>query len=298
MRIRTIKPEWLDDERIVCASPEARVLSIALILLADDHGRGRASPTVLAGRVFPGAENPRETLAKALGELASLSFVVLYEVDGQSYFAIRNWEKHQRVDRPGRPQVPPPPNANAVISACSDDHANVRETPEKVRESLATDQDQDQEGTRSGEESSRVPAREAPSAAPAHVPRHVEAFERSLAPDTPAHAAVVALVSETRKAAGGAPFRAVAFADREAVQKLAEWSAAPDIGPERLRASLAAFWATKGTGARLSWLTEEDPGRFLGQTPRRKGVAPPGTMSEHAAVVAEAGGDGYAVVEI
>ena len=40
-RIRSIKPEWLEDERMVMASSDARVLSIALILMADDYGNGR-----------------------------------------------------------------------------------------------------------------------------------------------------------------------------------------------------------------------------------------------------------------
>ncbi len=294
MRIRTIKPEWLDDERIVCASPEARVLTIALILLADDHGRGRASPTVLAGRVFPAAANPRETLAKALDDLAGLACVVMYERDGQSYCAIRNWDRHQKVDKPGKPQVPPPPSGNTANQAVSADVESPRETLAKVPETLATDQDQDQDQEGSG---TRASAHENPAAAPPVeapvMPAHVERFERSLVTPTSAHAAVVALVSETRQAAGGAPFRATGWADRDAVQKLAEWSGAPEIGPDRLRAALTSFWATKGTGARLSYLVEEDPGRFLGAPKRaRGGPAAPSSHEEHAAEVRANGGEG------
>lgn len=106
-RIRSIKPEWLDDENIVQVSSDARALSIALILLADDYGNGRAAPVLLAGRVFPG--KVLETLANALAELANIRFVLLYERDGQRYFSIRNWGRHQRVDKPGKPQVPGPP---------------------------------------------------------------------------------------------------------------------------------------------------------------------------------------------
>lgn len=133
MRIRTVKPEWLDDEALVLASADARVLSIALILLADDYGNGRANVAVLSGRVFPG--KVPETLANALAELAKARFVVLYEADGQRYFSIRNWSKHQKVDKPGKPQVPG-----------FTDFAKAIEAPENIRETLATDQDQ--EGTR------------------------------------------------------------------------------------------------------------------------------------------------------
>jgi hypothetical protein len=141
MRIRSIKPEWLDDERLVLASSDARVLSIALILLADDYGRGRANRVVLGARVFPG--KIIETLGNALDTLERLSFVHLYEVDGQSYFAIRNWEKHQKVDKPGKPQVPAPPKDSSSSE-------NPRETLDNFLGSLATDQDQDQEGKRKG----------------------------------------------------------------------------------------------------------------------------------------------------
>lgn len=112
MRIRTIKPEWLDDEGISLASSDARTMSIALIIMADDEGRGRANPTMLAGRVFPGVANPRETSAKALDDLAKLRYVILYESDGQQYYAIRNWKKHQKVDKPRKSQLPPPPSDN------------------------------------------------------------------------------------------------------------------------------------------------------------------------------------------
>lgn len=111
-RIRSIKPDWLEDERMVLASSDARVLSVALILLADDYGNGRASVPLLVGRVFPG--KPPETLANALEGLTGW-FVLLYEVGGQRYFHLRNWKKHQRVDHPGKPQVPPPPEGLANL---------------------------------------------------------------------------------------------------------------------------------------------------------------------------------------
>jgi hypothetical protein len=105
-RIRSVKPEWLEDE-LVFASSDARVLSIALILLADDYGNGRAHPVYLLSRAFPG--KVPDTLANALEELRNLRFVTLYEVDGQKYFSIRNWNKHQRVDKPGKAIIPGPP---------------------------------------------------------------------------------------------------------------------------------------------------------------------------------------------
>lgn len=142
-RIRTVKPEWLDDERLVCASDAARVLSIALITLADDHGRGRASVVLLGGRVFPNHANPREHAARAREELVSARYVLVYEVDGQEYYQIRNWAKHQRVDRPSASQLPPPPPDSEQKPLCCATPANVREDAPSPRDGLATDLDQD-----------------------------------------------------------------------------------------------------------------------------------------------------------
>lgn len=107
-RIRTIKPEWLDDERLAAASSDARLLSVALLLLADDHGRGRAGVQYLGAQVFAYHQDHHGKAREALRELVAMRFANVYEVEGQSYFEVRNWTKHQRVDHPGKPRVPAP----------------------------------------------------------------------------------------------------------------------------------------------------------------------------------------------
>jgi len=109
-RIRTIKPEWLEDEKLASCDVPSRLLSVALILLADDHGRGRGHPAWLAGQVFP-MSSPQEALEMAefgLTELSGIGFVRRYMVRGQHYFEIANWKKHQRIDKPGKARVPAP----------------------------------------------------------------------------------------------------------------------------------------------------------------------------------------------
>lgn len=109
-RIRTVKPEWLEDELLASESDTVRLLSIALMLVADDHGRGRAAPAFIASEAWRYDRSP-ESLTKAregLMRLSEIRFVTLYEVDGQAYFEIRNWKKHQKVQHAGKPRVPPP----------------------------------------------------------------------------------------------------------------------------------------------------------------------------------------------
>lgn len=120
-RIRTLKPEWLDDEGLASCSDAARLLSAGLVLLADDHGNGRANLLYLASHVWSYGD-AHETLTKAsgaLGELERIRFVRLYEVGGQRYFSIRNWQKHQKVQHPSKPRVPTPDQAVADPPAVS-----------------------------------------------------------------------------------------------------------------------------------------------------------------------------------
>lgn len=109
-RIRSIKPEWLEDEKLAACSDGARLLSIGLILLADDHGRGRASTHYLSGQVWTYTSRDPRKIAANLGELSAAGFALVYEVDGQAYYEIRTWHKHQRIDNAGKPRVPPPSN--------------------------------------------------------------------------------------------------------------------------------------------------------------------------------------------
>lgn len=135
-RIRSIKPEILEDERSAGLSSDAWRLWVSMWLLADDHGNLRGTPEWLRSQVFWARES-RESLAKLLEELASARVIVRYEVDGQRYIAIRNWDKHQRVDHPGKPRVPGPPEG--VTDTCAESSRESRETLANIPESLAPD---------------------------------------------------------------------------------------------------------------------------------------------------------------
>ena len=114
MKIRSIKPEWLDDELMSSASSDARVLSVGLILLADDYGHGRIVPAAKV-RIFPG-DMTGATFDDALRELEPW-FVKLYEVRGQLYYELINWNRHQYLPRKAKPKSPLPEEGEYVDSA-------------------------------------------------------------------------------------------------------------------------------------------------------------------------------------
>lgn len=134
-RIRTLKPDWLENERLASCSDAARLLSVSLILLADDYGNGRAAEGFLLGRIWLYSDElggAREKLRRALRELQLAPagvepFLVLYLVDRQRYFTLPGWKRHQFVQHPGRPQVPGP-ELGTIIPAESQAQLHLPET--------------------------------------------------------------------------------------------------------------------------------------------------------------------------
>lgn len=106
-RIRSIKPEILDDEEVSSLSDEAWRLWVSLWLLADDFGNSRAGDRYLAALVWQDStRSPR--ISEILRELRKARRVELYENGGERFAHIRNWEKHQRIDNAGKARVDGP----------------------------------------------------------------------------------------------------------------------------------------------------------------------------------------------
>jgi hypothetical protein len=151
-RIRTIKPELLEDEHAAGLSHMGWRLWVSCLLLADDYGNLRAAPAWLAGQVFWGVsrESP-ESVAGVLEELATCKrgrsegsgadgLILLYSVRGQQYLHITGWH-HQRIDKPGKPRCPTPDQADTEIPRESPARVprESRESPADIRGSLAPD---------------------------------------------------------------------------------------------------------------------------------------------------------------
>lgn len=136
-RIRTIKPELLEDERTAGLSDRSWRLFVSMLLLADDYGNLRGSATYLGGAVFWARELPIGRVAESMQELLAAGLITSYTVHEQHYLAIKGWSKHQRVDRPSPARIPGPQAEIREITLASDSRV--------IRERLATDQDQDQD---------------------------------------------------------------------------------------------------------------------------------------------------------
>lgn len=100
-RIRSIKPELLEDEKTAGLSDTAFRIFIGLITMADDFGTFRADARFVEKQVYWLAV-PELGVATALLELERVGLVMTYAVRGQKYGQFRNWAKHQRVDNAGK----------------------------------------------------------------------------------------------------------------------------------------------------------------------------------------------------
>lgn len=123
-RIRTIKPEVLDDERASALSDEAWRMWVSMWVLADDYGNLRASDRYLAANVW---QDTTRDAAAPFDELVRVGLIVSYEDNGQRYCHISGWSKHQRIDNAGKPRVPAPPEINNLASVSPRTSASLRE---------------------------------------------------------------------------------------------------------------------------------------------------------------------------
>ena len=106
-RIRSIKPAFFTDEKIVECTIPARLLFIGMWVFADDTGRLEYSPKRLKMQIFPGDDGINtESLVK---ELESIRAVFRYTVGGMWYLQIRNFLKHQKISHAQDPHWPAPP---------------------------------------------------------------------------------------------------------------------------------------------------------------------------------------------
>lgn len=109
-RKRMISPELWSSEGFGALSTFAKVVYVGLISSADDEGRGRCKPSLLRSTLFPYDERLRTSdIDRALEEIEQHTSTTLYTSDGQRYYCLRNWKKWQKIDKPSRSQIPPPP---------------------------------------------------------------------------------------------------------------------------------------------------------------------------------------------
>ena len=96
-RSRMIKPEFWDDEKLATISRDARLTFVGMWTYADDYGTVKGHPGWLKNKIFPYEEIKAETFQKWLRELEKLNCIVPFSFEGEQYFFIRTFLKHQAI---------------------------------------------------------------------------------------------------------------------------------------------------------------------------------------------------------
>lgn len=106
-RIRTIKPEFWTDEKVVELSAFARLLFIGIWNFCDDDGRIVFSHKRLKMQIFPSDDVDCLALVE---EVKHQGMILIYSADGTDYLQVMGFAKHQKIDKRSVSKLPPPPN--------------------------------------------------------------------------------------------------------------------------------------------------------------------------------------------
>lgn len=116
-RKRMIDPNIWQSEDFSRLSVFARYLFIGMFSNADDEGRGRANPNYLRSTIFPYDDIRTADIKKALSEISRNTSVVLYEEAHSGFYAFLNWGKWQKVEKPTKSILPPPPKEQKTVDS-------------------------------------------------------------------------------------------------------------------------------------------------------------------------------------
>lgn len=106
-RIRSIKPDFWQDEKLAPLVVIDRLVFLGLISQADDAGRLVDNVRLIDGLLFPQTD---DSSRESLDTLARLKRILRYSgPSGQRLIQIVRWKDHQKVDNPGSRLLPPPP---------------------------------------------------------------------------------------------------------------------------------------------------------------------------------------------
>jgi hypothetical protein len=111
-RIRSFKPEWLDDEEFNACGDAAVRLSFAIMSMVDDKGRAKASVRALGIEAWKFCDRIVDKTAHAqaaVDELVACKWLVGYQAGGYQHWWVRNFLKHQKIDKPKPSRLPAAP---------------------------------------------------------------------------------------------------------------------------------------------------------------------------------------------
>ena len=98
-RIRTIKPEFWEDEKLAKLPVHARLLFIGTWNFADDNGVLLANPVLMKSHIFPYEDIGISTISEWIDMLVENGMLIRTTYNGKDYLIIRKFLIHQKINR-------------------------------------------------------------------------------------------------------------------------------------------------------------------------------------------------------
>jgi len=134
-RIRSIKPEFWDDEKLAMqTSRDARLLFIGLWNFADDFGIVKGNPVWLKNKIFPYEDIPKNQITLWLKKLTAVFSIIPFTANNEQFYFIRNFSKHQVINKPSKSLRNPTPPDNILESVPESYRSTTGALPEEYAE--------------------------------------------------------------------------------------------------------------------------------------------------------------------
>ena len=133
-RIRTIKPEFWEDEKLAKLPVHARLLFIGTWNFADDNGALLANPVLMKSHIFPYEDIGISTISEWIDMLVENGMLIRTTYNGKDYLVIRKFLIHQKINRKSIRINIPLPVVLQVINEYNKTHGVLTESSLQERE--------------------------------------------------------------------------------------------------------------------------------------------------------------------
>ena len=133
-RIRTIKPEFWEDEKLAKLPVYARLLFIGTWNFADDNGVLLANPVLMKSHIFPYEDIGISTISEWIDILVENGMLIRTTYNGKDYLVIRKFLIHQKINRKSIRINLPLPVVLKVVDEYNKTHGVLTESSLQERE--------------------------------------------------------------------------------------------------------------------------------------------------------------------
>lgn len=136
-RIRTIKPDFWTNPKVVSVPPVTRLMFIGMWNYADDYGRLAYEPLSLKLKLFPNDPGISQAdVRDMINDLCANDLIIIYSSNDKEYIEITGWD-HQKIDKRQASKLPAPFDSDSDIRRLPPTPADLPRTlptPDPVRE--------------------------------------------------------------------------------------------------------------------------------------------------------------------